>query len=50
MSALQLLIVGFGYFFLAFALGWWVGVCAARREPKRIPRRYSDTETYRGRE
>lgn len=50
MSALQLLIVGLGYFFLAFALGWWVGSNAARRDHKQLPQRYRDMETYRGRE
>lgn len=33
--ALQLLIVSFGYLFLVFSLGWWVGVRVAKRERRR---------------
>jgi len=31
-TAKEVLVLGFGYLYLAFSLGWWVGFRAARRE------------------
>jgi len=48
----QILVVGAGYAFLAFSIGWWVGYSSAQREATRETRvEEPDTEavtyTYR---
>jgi len=47
-TAKEVLVLGFGYFYLAFSLGWFVGFRAARRERARPPAQSAQpTPTYR---
>lgn len=45
---LEILVIGFGYFFLAFSLGTWVGYRAGLRErPRASTPPSSELPTYR---
>ena len=48
---LEVLVVGAGYFFLAFSLGWWIGWRIGRKERQPLPEPAFTSEvptTYRG--